>query len=97
MFSLRRKLFRVTKYSLGTTDAPEWEKRSQLSFLFWNFLLVNVPKKEVQKLRSYPQKCAGDRFCSATAAVLRWMFLKIKRVAGYTPPIPGGSRAVQLA
>jgi hypothetical protein len=30
------------------------------------------------------------------AAVLRWIFLKIKRVAGYTPPVLGGTKAVQL-
>jgi len=35
-------------------------------------------------------------FCSATAAVLRWIFLEIERVAGQTPPVSSGETAAQF-
>ncbi len=33
----------------------------------------------------------GDCFCSATPMALKWIFLKLKWLAGRTSPLPGGS------
>jgi hypothetical protein len=44
----------------------------------------------------FQKTSAGDSFCSATAAALRWNFLEIKRLACQTPPAPGGTKAAQF-
>lgn len=42
-------------------------------------------------------KSAGNRFRSATAAVLEGFFLEIKGLAAPTPPVQSGSRVAQFS
>jgi len=75
------------------------EKSSQTFLLFWNFLPVYVTRGQngnMEQPRQLSKEKRSNCFCSATAAVLRWIFLEIKGVAGKTPPVPGGAKAAQF-
>ena len=93
-----RKYLPSLAWRVNALPGPAWRReKSQSYFLFWDFLLVYINRREdVAKAPSFSKKQRRRYFCSATATVLQRNFLEIKGLAGQTPPAPCGAKAAQI-